>query len=169
MLSIIFVFIGCAEQPMNTNFSTHEKTNSDSLSLVNMSDKKVTHTPEEWKELLNDELAYTVLREKGTERSFTGEYWNNKAEGTYNCRGCQLPLFESDTKFQSGTGWPSFFKPVAPENIIEHTDKTHGMVRTEVVCARCEGHLGHVFPDGPNPTGLRYCINSISLEFEKGE
>ncbi len=130
--------------------------------------KKVVKTPNEWKEILNP-VEYNVLREQGTERSFTGEYWDNKEKGTYNCRGCQLPLFSSDTKFKSGTGWPSFYTPVDKAHIEEHVDISYGMRRVEVVCARCGGHQGHVFPDGPEPTGLRYCINSVSLSFEKEE
>ena len=128
--------------------------------------KKVVKTPEEWRKQLGD-AAYNVLREKGTERSFTGKYWDNHAEGTYYCNACHLPLFKSETKFESGTGWPSFYAPIAAKYVIENRDTDHGMVRTEVVCARCEGHLGHVFDDGPKPTGLRYCMNSVSLTFEK--
>ncbi len=114
-----------------------------------------------------DEQAYYVLRKKGTERPFTGEYWNNKKDGIYTCGGCELPLFESTTKFKSGTGWPSFYVPMYSNTVAEESDKTFGMMRTEVLCARCGGHLGHVFKDGPKPTGLRYCINSVSLKFEE--
>ncbi|MEM7550750.1 MAG: peptide-methionine (R)-S-oxide reductase MsrB [Bacteroidota bacterium] len=122
----------------------------------------------EWKTRLSD-LEYYVLREKGTERAFSGDLWDNKKEGTYVCGACQLPLFASDTKFRSGTGWPSFYEPIKEENIAEESDKSFGMVRTEVLCERCGGHLGHVFPDGPPPTGLRYCINSVSLDFVESE
>ena len=127
--------------------------------------EKITKSKKEWKAQLSD-LEYHVLREKGTERSFTGDLWDNKKEGLYTCAACSLPLFESDTKFVSGTGWPSFHSPIKDENIAEDVDYKVGYKRVEVLCARCNGHLGHVFPDGPEPTGLRYCINSVSLNFE---
>lgn len=128
--------------------------------------KKIVKSPEEWKTQLSEKEFY-VLREQGTERSFTGEYWDNKKEGVYKCRGCELPLFSSDTKFKSGTGWPSFYEPINKFSIAEEVDNSFGMRRVEVHCARCGGHQGHVFPDGPKPTGLRYCINSVSLTFEE--
>lgn len=121
-------------------------------------------TDEEWRARLSPEQ-FTILRQKGTERAFTGKYEKNKAAGLYKCAGCGLPLFVSDTKFDSGSGWPSFTSPAQGDVVDAHRDITHGMVRTEVTCARCAGHLGHVFPDGPGPEGLRYCINSASLDF----
>jgi peptide-methionine (R)-S-oxide reductase len=127
--------------------------------------KKIVKTQEEWKKLLTPEQ-YRVLREKGTERAFTGAYWDKHARGLYRCAACGLELFDSSTKFDSGTGWPSFWAPIAKPNVTVNRDVGLGMVREEVVCSRCGGHLGHVFDDGPEPTGLRYCMNSVSLKFE---
>jgi peptide-methionine (R)-S-oxide reductase len=128
----------------------------------------VHHTDAEWMKELTPEQ-YHVLREKGTEAAFTGKYWNNHEPGVYRCAGCGQELFRSDEKFDSGTGWPSFWDVVAKGRVKIVGDHSHGMERDEVVCSRCGGHLGHVFDDGPKPTGLRYCINSVSLTFAKGE
>ncbi len=127
--------------------------------------EKIRKTEEEWKRELTPEQ-YRVLREKGTERPFTGEYSATKAPGVYRCAGCGLELFTSETKFDSGCGWPSFYQPLQSGAVEEHSDNTFGMRRVEVTCSNCGGHLGHVFPDGPRPTGLRYCINSASLKLQ---
>jgi peptide-methionine (R)-S-oxide reductase len=144
-----------------------------SLSACGQTDRPAAHAPTlvktdaEWRKVLSSEQ-YHVLREKGTERAFSGDLWDNHRAGTYYCAACHQQLFSSETKFESGTGWPSFWAPVDKKAVAENTDNTYGMKRTEVVCGRCGGHLGHVFEDGPKPTGLRYCMNSVSMTFEPG-
>ena len=145
-------------------------TSSEDIASKNGESKlkyEVQKSDEEWKKELSPE-AYRVIREKGTERPFSGTYYLNKETGVYNCVGCGNPLFRSDSKFDSGCGWPSFWTPVDSNAVVETIDRSLGMVRTEITCAKCGAHLGHVFDDGPNPSGLRYCINSVSLDFEKG-
>jgi len=146
-------FLACAQQ--------REKTATTELPF-----EKIEKTEAEWRAQLTD-FQYYILREKGTERAFTSELLDNKEKGVYVCAACGLPLFSSESKFKSGTGWPSFYQPINEVNVAEEQDFSYGMVRTEVLCARCDGHLGHVFPDGPKPTGLRYCINGAALKFEK--
>ncbi len=128
-------------------------------------DEKLDLPESEWRDRLTPEQ-YHVLREGGTERAFAGALYHNDEDGLYRCAGCHSPLFTSDTKYESGSGWPSFFQPISPDAVKEIRDTSHGMIRTEIRCATCDGHLGHVFPDGPQPTGQRYCMNSVALDFD---
>lgn len=160
--------------PFNTNYNSENGSlnyslNTDSTKKKDSEmDDKISRTEEEWKKILTPEQ-FDVLRKKGTERPFSGEYDKHFEKGVYKCAACNNILFESDTKFDSGCGWPSYFSPLAEDRVIYKEDKSYGMIRTEVMCANCGGHLGHVFEDGPEPTGLRYCINSVALKFEKKE
>jgi peptide-methionine (R)-S-oxide reductase len=156
VLLLAISFQSCAQQSSSSE-------NKKSLKAHSFEVKK---SEAEWKEILSP-LEYKVLREAGTERAFTGKYNDFKKEGIFICNGCKTELFSSETKYESGTGWPSFYQPLNEENVLEVEDRSLGMVRTEVVCGSCGGHLGHVFEDGPKPTGLRYCLNSASLDFKE--
>lgn len=153
-------FTACAQQDGSQIYTKKPITEMDTF--------EIKKSDEEWRKLLSP-VQFNILREKGTERPFTGEYDNLFAEGTYFCAACGAELFKSKSKFNSGCGWPAFYEPSTNKNIIEKRDYSHGMVRTEVMCAKCGGHLGHVFNDGPQPSGLRYCINSGALKFEEGK
>lgn len=158
LVVIIFLF--------TSNFINGQTRSANSTLKGNTMTNSNVKSDKEWKEILSPE-EYKVLREKGTERPFTGKYWNNFDEGVYKCAACGEILFDSSTKFDAGCGWPSFSDIISNKKIITKDDLSYGMHRIEVMCANCEGHLGHVFDDGPKPTGLRYCINSVSIKFEK--
>ncbi len=167
LILAMFSFMACnnAQKPQTAAPKSMDKKGI-LLSLDGKPVQPIEKSNDEWKKELSAEAFY-VLRKDGTERAFTGEYWDNHEKGVYVCGACGLPLFDSDTKFESGTGWPSFWQPIRESHVLVGTDTSYGMVRDEVECARCRGHLGHVFDDGPKPTGLRYCMNSVSLKFVK--
>jgi peptide-methionine (R)-S-oxide reductase len=158
---LAFHFVACGQDRVSKE---SEHTQPQSVEATKWDGDKLSLSDQQWSSKLTSEQFY-VLRNAGTERAFSGEYWDNKETGMYQCAACGLDLFSSTTKFRSGTGWPSFYSPVFSENIQLINDHSLGMMRSEVVCSRCEGHLGHVFDDGPDPTGLRYCMNSVSLKF----
>lgn len=166
LLSAALLAAGCGSSQVTNQAGANASTNPPSATANSTTTNKVMKTDEEWKKELTPEQ-YRVLREKGTEASFSGAYWNTKDPGVYRCAGCGEVLFASDTKYDSGCGWPSFYAPTNSTVVATQTDRSLFMDRNEVLCAKCGGHLGHVFDDGPQPTGLRYCINSASLKFEK--
>lgn len=173
MLTIILIAAACQQCSSQSSVKTNNNTKMDSSekkhSAYSTTDtSKVNLTDEEWKKILPDDVYY-IARLKGTERPWTSKYENFYEKGTYYCAACGNPLFKSDTKFDSGCGWPSFYEPISKSSIIYTPDNSHGMTRTETQCGRCKAHLGHVFNDGPPPTGLRYCINGVVLDFNKAQ
>ncbi len=168
-LFVFFIFLsGCNSASNNQTIINMDSVKKNNPVYSNTDTNKVNISEDEWKKVLPKEV-YNIAREKGTERAFTGQYWDKFDTGTYYCAACGNPLFQSNAKFESSCGWPSFFEPITKGSIIYAPDNTYGMKRTEVMCGRCKAHLGHVFEDGPPPTGLRYCINSVILDFEKAK
>jgi len=168
-LPIMVLLTGCSNSSNQQNKTNNMDTSKKQNHVFSTTDtQKVTIGDEEWRKILPKEV-YEIAREKGTERAFTGKYYEHKEVGTYYCAACGNPLFNSNGKFESSCGWPSFFEPITKGSIIYAPDNAYGMKRTEVMCGRCKSHLGHVFEDGPPPTGLRYCINSVILDFEKAK
>jgi|SRR5688572_10893061 len=166
MAMLSMLTLGCERPKVVQAADTQPSPPAPSTKATNAMTAKVVKTDEEWKQQLTPEQ-YKITRKKGTERAFTGPNWNNKEKGTYKCVGCGQELFSSDHKFESGTGWPSYWQPIEPKAVATEEDNTFFMKRTEVLCSRCDAHLGHVFDDGPKPTGLRYCINGHAMTFEK--
>jgi peptide-methionine (R)-S-oxide reductase len=168
LLMLAIILQQCSYSQSNTPKKANMDTSKKNTVYSRTDSSKVTISDEEWRKILPADV-YAIAREKGTERPWTSKFEDSKEVGTYYCAACGNPLFKSDTKFESGCGWPSFYQPISKSSIIYLADNSHGMTRTEVECGRCKAHLGHVFDDGPPPTGLRYCINGVVLDFEKAQ
>ncbi|MFZ4057783.1 MAG: peptide-methionine (R)-S-oxide reductase MsrB [Ferruginibacter sp.] len=169
LYAVLLIFTACNSNSQSISSKTNMNSKQTPNPVYNTKDtNKVEISNDEWRKILPKEV-YEISREKGTERAFTGKFWEHKEVGTYYCAACGNPLFNSNGKFESSCGWPSFFEPITKGSIIYAPDNSYGMQRTEVMCGKCKGHLGHVFEDGPPPTGLRYCINSVILDFQKAK
>ena len=168
LILLTAISAGCADSAKENKLTAMDSSKKENTIYSNSDSGKVNINNDEWKKMLPEDV-YHIAREKGTERAFTGKFWDHKEVGTYYCAACGNPLFNSNGKFESNCGWPSFFEPINKGSIIYAPDNSYGMKRTEVMCGRCKAHLGHVFEDGPPPTGLRYCINSVILDFQKAK